>query len=402
LGSDSHKNLKFLPRETVIRTAATMGIDVGFDLYPPLEGPDDAELWSRFLSQVTDTFSSDPCFVELEDCLEFKVGEHPTLYVNPSRFRRFSSKVSGSCGAAESYISQVHHIAKEFFHHRIHFWSEYSDESRPKYTWTEVHAAEKKGKEVTADEDTKATEVSGNTPVLFPDVCGWVLQAWERSHVGMNGLRFVSASFPSDSGYKIVQEEVGSLLSQVNSIEEWADNPNDSLTKKAYWATRVYNNCTTVNVSLLKLLQHVREAGSSVLSIPLRDQTVTITLDGLSLRTVGLSPHHVGTITEPPFVSRVPPSDDGETNHTFVVGLTTNGGTPIALDCSAAQFGVFGDRDEPFLAMPLVPFLRRLGKKHRVLKAAEEQQSSAMLNYVVSEKIETCTQLAIEASRSGQ
>ena len=33
------------------------------------------------------------------------------------------------------------------------------------------------------------------------------LHAWEKSHIGMNGLRFVSASFPPDAGYEIVPRD---------------------------------------------------------------------------------------------------------------------------------------------------------------------------------------------------
>ena len=186
-----------------------MGIDVGFDIYPPLEGPDDADLWNMFLSKVILVFQSDPVLVQKEDCLEFQVGEHPILYLNPTRFRRFSSKISGRCSQAEHYIYQVCRVAKEFFHDRIHFWSELGIEPQPKYTWSEVYAAGRQDEmaESNVDADSKpgshAEETSGDKSSLkFQDVCGWVLHAWERTHVGMNGLRFVSALFPPDDGYE--------------------------------------------------------------------------------------------------------------------------------------------------------------------------------------------------------
>jgi hypothetical protein len=92
-----------------------MGIDVGFDLYPPLKlKHSDVDQWSRFLQAVCTEFASDAVVVVKEDEIEFQAGEHPTtLYTDPTRFRRFSSKVSGQRRsiAFEPYIEQVYAIA---------------------------------------------------------------------------------------------------------------------------------------------------------------------------------------------------------------------------------------------------------------------------------------------------
>jgi hypothetical protein len=90
-----------------------MGIDVGFDLYPPLKHTN-VDQWSRFLQAVCTEFASDAVVVVKEDEIEFQAGEHPTtLYTDPTRFRRFSSKVSGQRRsiAFEPYIEQVYAIA---------------------------------------------------------------------------------------------------------------------------------------------------------------------------------------------------------------------------------------------------------------------------------------------------
>jgi hypothetical protein len=121
-----------------------MGIDVGFDLYPPLKATDIGQ-WSRFLLAVSTEFVSDAVVVVKEDGeIEFQVGEHPIIYSDPTRFRRFSSKITGRCGSAESYIEQVYTIAKRYFGNRICWWSGYIDNPNFMYTWTEVHEAARK------------------------------------------------------------------------------------------------------------------------------------------------------------------------------------------------------------------------------------------------------------------
>ena len=58
---------------------------------------------------------------------------------------------------------------------------------------------------------------------------------------------------------------------------------------------------------------------------------VPIKLDSLHVasRTVGLTPHHVGEIVDPLFETRVPPSEDGEMHHTFLVGQRDDTGSAL-------------------------------------------------------------------------
>jgi hypothetical protein len=63
-----------------------MGIDVGFDLYPPLKHTE-VDQWSRFLQAVCTEFASDAVVVVKEDEIEFQAGEHPTtLYTDPTLY----------------------------------------------------------------------------------------------------------------------------------------------------------------------------------------------------------------------------------------------------------------------------------------------------------------------------
>lgn len=126
--------------KTNLGSFLAMGIDVGFDLYPPLKATD-VDQWSRFLQAVCTEFASDAVVVVKEDEIEFQAGEHPTLYADPTRFRRFSSKVTGGCSSVEPYIKQVYAIAKRYFGNRIYWWADYQYNPNEKYTWTEVYDA---------------------------------------------------------------------------------------------------------------------------------------------------------------------------------------------------------------------------------------------------------------------
>lgn len=184
-----------------------MGIHVGFDLFPPLETAE-KEQWCLFLLKVAEKYESDPVLHLAPDRIEFKVGEHPTLDFSTAKFRRFSSKVSGSGGKekAEPYIMQVGSIAREFFGSRIRFWDTYGySEVLPPYCWGEVHTA--------AEGDTPEEDIflgwapdSKPTFVMFSDVCLKALSSFEMSNVGMCGLAFKSATFPTgNAAFHITQ-----------------------------------------------------------------------------------------------------------------------------------------------------------------------------------------------------
>jgi hypothetical protein len=215
--------------------------------------------------------------------------------------------------------------------------------------------------------------------------------------VGMDGLLFESASFPVNHGFRIVQKmpSGSSLLgfSDVSSIEDWTANEQEALNpivKKAYWATRCQNNCETLNRALQQWLVGSGKDYVIVNSIE------AIKISSLSTRQIGLTPHHVGTLVEPPFVSKIPPSPDGETYHLFLAGVLHGKMSKIyGLDCSCAQFGVFGgiDGDEPYIACELQHYLRKLGS-HRILPRAEQSG----LDPFVAGKVEAC--LAVIADYS--
>ncbi|RDW68634.1 hypothetical protein BP5796_09291 [Coleophoma crateriformis] len=141
-----------------------MGVDCGFDIYPPLERTRaNQEQYELFLREVLDTYrprdgdgtkqGGGDSVVRVnaesaESYIEFEVGEHPHLPRRCEHFLRFSSKISGR-SLAESYIRGVYTIAKQRLGDRVYFWHE-MHESDPHighfgcYNWGEIHAARKK------------------------------------------------------------------------------------------------------------------------------------------------------------------------------------------------------------------------------------------------------------------
>lgn len=101
-------------------------------------GTVDTQLWARFITVIKEYYKDD-ALVELEpNYILFKVGEYPSLPFDGSKFLRFSSKVSGGCGHAETYIEAVAAAAKAIFGPRIQYWHESWDQIGH-YGWNEVH-----------------------------------------------------------------------------------------------------------------------------------------------------------------------------------------------------------------------------------------------------------------------
>ena len=125
-----------------------MGIHMGFDLFPPLANDEDYKTWDSFLDLVKRTCKEEHVFEEREHYYVFKAGEYPSLCKDARFFRRFSSKISGSCGAAEKHLRCVTRIAELFFGDRIHFWSDYGYQNEPKpiYSWFEVHLTDEEAR----------------------------------------------------------------------------------------------------------------------------------------------------------------------------------------------------------------------------------------------------------------
>lgn len=122
-----------------------MGINKGFDLFPPLgTSKRDQLAYQRFLEEVKRVYRHDSKVGVRAfpgsgaQYLSFDVGEEPSLPCDYTVFRRFSSKISGLCADAEKYIDKVASIAQRHFGPRVVEWHEYSDEDPP-YSWTEVY-----------------------------------------------------------------------------------------------------------------------------------------------------------------------------------------------------------------------------------------------------------------------
>lgn len=220
----------------------------------------------------------------------------------------------------------------------------------------------------------------------------------------MDGLRLVSAEFEA-CGYSVVQEECGPPspiqgINQMDSIKKWADNVESTTVKKAYWATRTNKNCRKMNASLMKTLNILPSQDIDYVSVEIDNKVVLVEVgkSNTSLRTIKIRPKSMGTIvgrrgtnsfSSSLGASNVPPSrdivlQDGEICHTFLVSKTYPEGIPIAMDISTAQYDVFGPNDEPFLSLPLKPYLRCLAKSNRLLTHEEFTRMSTQDNGFMS------------------
>ncbi|KAF9475251.1 hypothetical protein BDN70DRAFT_924106 [Pholiota conissans] len=121
-----------------------MGIDTGFDFYPPLtNSQEDQVAWERFFNDVKRAFQDDDTMIiNRKGSIEFTVGEHPSLPKDGYRFRRFSSKITGShAGNVTHYLRKVENIAKKHFEVHIHPWNEATEGGFDSmvYDWEEVY-----------------------------------------------------------------------------------------------------------------------------------------------------------------------------------------------------------------------------------------------------------------------
>jgi len=122
-----------------------MGINIGFDLYPPIQknSPDESR-WSEFIENVKNVFKDDTNVQVTDKIIEFQVGEHPFLTIDGSCFRRFTSKITGRCGPAEPYIDSVLEIANIYFPGRVYPWNQgdypWGRYNNEKYDWSEFRS----------------------------------------------------------------------------------------------------------------------------------------------------------------------------------------------------------------------------------------------------------------------
>ncbi|KAI2623100.1 SET domain-containing protein [Hypoxylon sp. NC1633] len=121
-----------------------MGLDVGFDMVPPLsKETKDAQDWANFLHCVRGYYKDDPNVVTESHYITFEAGEHPMLPFEGHKFLRFSSNLTGSnATGVYEYIEMVTAMAKMIFGHRVYSWSEAADQ-HGFYGWDKVYSARK-------------------------------------------------------------------------------------------------------------------------------------------------------------------------------------------------------------------------------------------------------------------
>lgn len=114
-----------------------MGIDIGFDLVPPLKEEEELRKWDLFIQEIEAKYKKDDILETKEDKskLVFKVGEYPELVRSGKWFRRFSSKLT-SGDNPRKYIDDVADVAIRYFGDRIVFWTQYGEEGETEAPYT--------------------------------------------------------------------------------------------------------------------------------------------------------------------------------------------------------------------------------------------------------------------------
>jgi len=99
--------------------------------------------WAAFLNEVKEKYKTDNNVTIFKwGSIVFEQGEHPSLESDGHRFRRFSSKITGShCGHVQTYLDEVKMIAKRHFGGRVIPWSELAYDNECIYGWKEVYDA---------------------------------------------------------------------------------------------------------------------------------------------------------------------------------------------------------------------------------------------------------------------
>ncbi|KIK60829.1 hypothetical protein GYMLUDRAFT_596571 [Collybiopsis luxurians FD-317 M1] len=99
-----------------------MGVDMGFDLFPPLQNTDsDNEDWADFLSHVIAHYKKEKdgdMTINADGDVVISQGEHPALLRKGYCFLRFSSKLTHS-GNVLKYLREVRGFAEEHFGIRV-------------------------------------------------------------------------------------------------------------------------------------------------------------------------------------------------------------------------------------------------------------------------------------------
>ncbi|KAK3364640.1 hypothetical protein B0T25DRAFT_576860 [Lasiosphaeria hispida] len=110
-----------------------MGVECGFDVYPPL-GPDDQGVYKAFLEEITQKYkqavhpnTGEPLIKIVgtpgtkNAFINFAVGEGPFLPYNHEYFMRFESKLV-SRDSVMPYLKEVYLIARQYFPDKVQFW----------------------------------------------------------------------------------------------------------------------------------------------------------------------------------------------------------------------------------------------------------------------------------------
>ena len=215
------------------------------------------------------------------------------------------------------------------------------------------------------------------------DIAAIAMKAWELSHSGLNGLRFGTYEESEKKIVCVSTEKCSSSSEDLSSFEEYlgSTKPSD-IARRAYWFTRVFNNCSSIALCLKTVLDILNAKHKSA-SINYED----LTFMPESAEIVGFS-----VLKKAGFESltldsnNMVPAPEGhhsvnESHNHVVIAIKTQKDEEYVIDLSGPQFGIFGqDPIQPYL---IVEPIERWKTRFRMCRPTAPAMSYGAKNVLV-------------------
>lgn len=215
------------------------------------------------------------------------------------------------------------------------------------------------------------------------DVAAVAMQAWELCHTGMNGLRFGKFEESKNEIESVSIEMCSANEEDLSSFEQYLGAAQYShAARRSYWFTRVFNNCSTICVSLQTTFDVLK---ASIKGHTLNHDGLSFKLDSVEMKGYSVLKREgfeSCTLTDLDMV-RHPEGfhSEGEGHNHVILTIKTQDDKEHVLDLSGPQFGNFGPNPlQPYLCVePIEVWMTRF---YKVTPAKKIMSYSAKINMV--------------------
>jgi hypothetical protein len=123
-----------------LRLVQAMGVDVGFEISPPLTTAEDLARWDAFLNEVRQHYKHDPNIVENRYEIQLRLADYPALCLDGRYFRQLYANIALQIGGSQlPYFEYLQEAIHRHFGDRVHdFW----DDEPPLYSYEELDEAD--------------------------------------------------------------------------------------------------------------------------------------------------------------------------------------------------------------------------------------------------------------------